>query len=381
MKRILILHNKYQNIGGEDIAVQNEIDFLKRFYNVETLFFDNKVKNLFDLKFLLFSNNKKSNLTLKKKIKEFDPEFVYVHNTWFKASLGIFDVLEEEKINTILKIHNFRYYCTHSASSKNHLGKNQFCHACGYSPSRKKYFNKYFSDSIFKSIFVIIYGVKYMKVLKKSNIKLVVLTKFHQKFIQKIINSSSKVYVFPNPLQLKTTKNDEKENFIFYGGRISKEKGLEELIQSFLKANLVNTKLKIAGEGPLSYELKDKYGENSNIEFLGLQSNMQVLDYISKSLAVISATRLYEGQPTLLCEASILGVPSIFPDTGGINEFFPKDYKFSYNQFKYDELVNKLRMIEDKTLLNEIGKENKKFIQEYLNEKKLQTIFNGILSE
>lgn len=381
MKRILVLHNQYQNIGGEDIAVENEIAFLKKFFDVDTLFFNNKIKNVFDLKFLLFSNNKDSNLILKKKIKEFDPEFVYVHNTWFKASLGIFDTLEKENINTILKIHNFRYYCTRSMKSKDHLGDDQVCLACGYNPSKKRYFNKYFPDSILKSIFVIIYGLKYIKIINKPNIKVIVLTKFHQKFIEKIINLNSKVFVFPNPIGLMSDKHNEKENFIFYAGRISKEKGLEELITAFLKAKLENTNLKIAGEGPLSNKLKDKYSKNSNIEFLGLQSNDKVLEYISKSQAVISATRLYEGQPTLLCEASILGVPSIFPNTGGINEFFPKDYKFSYEQFKYDELVNKLKMINNKSLLIEIGEENKKFIQEYLNEEKLQTKFNEILSE
>ena len=62
MKRILVLHNKYQNIGGEDIAVENEIVFLKKFYNVETLFFKNELRNILDLKYLLFSNNKNSNL-------------------------------------------------------------------------------------------------------------------------------------------------------------------------------------------------------------------------------------------------------------------------------------------------------------------------------
>ena len=30
MKKILIIHTKYQHIGGEDIAVENEAKFLKK---------------------------------------------------------------------------------------------------------------------------------------------------------------------------------------------------------------------------------------------------------------------------------------------------------------------------------------------------------------
>ena len=43
MKKILILHNRYQNIGGEDIAVDHEIELLKNHYEIETIFFENKI--------------------------------------------------------------------------------------------------------------------------------------------------------------------------------------------------------------------------------------------------------------------------------------------------------------------------------------------------
>ena len=29
--KILVIHNNYQNVGGEDIAVKNEVSFLKNF--------------------------------------------------------------------------------------------------------------------------------------------------------------------------------------------------------------------------------------------------------------------------------------------------------------------------------------------------------------
>ena len=42
----------------------------------------------------------------------FKPDIVYIHNTWFKANLGIFDILKKENVEVVLKIHNFRFACT-----------------------------------------------------------------------------------------------------------------------------------------------------------------------------------------------------------------------------------------------------------------------------
>ena len=98
MKKILVIHNSYKNTGGEDIAVENEILFLKKYFEVETLFFSNIERKSFNLiKSLIFSNNKKSNKLLSEKIKDFQPDIAYVHNTWFVASLGIFNILKNKK--------------------------------------------------------------------------------------------------------------------------------------------------------------------------------------------------------------------------------------------------------------------------------------------
>ena len=39
--KILIIHNKYRNLGGEDIAVDNEVQFLQKHFEVKTLYFSN----------------------------------------------------------------------------------------------------------------------------------------------------------------------------------------------------------------------------------------------------------------------------------------------------------------------------------------------------
>ena len=380
MKKFLIVHNRYQNIGGEDIAVENEIRFLKKYFEIEALYFDNHINSyLSELKSLFFSNNKDSTNKLKQKLKSFNPDVVYVHNTWFKASLGIFNFLEKEKFDVMIKIHNFRYFCTRTMSSKKHIQNDKVCLACGYKPRKYSYFNKYFKESFLKSFFVLMYGKKYFKILKNPRIKLILLTKFHQNFINNIGNFESQIFHFPNPMNIPEKIDEDKENYIFYGGRISEEKGVDKLIQSFLDSNLIDTKLKIAGDGPQLSNLKNQYSNFENIEFLGLKTNQEVLNIIKKSTAVVTATKLYEGQPTLLCEASLLGVPSVFPLTGGIEEYFPKNYKLSFEQFNYEDLAKKLTLIENHDFITQIGEDNKKFITEYLNEEKLINNFYEII--
>ena len=108
--------------------------------------------------------------------------------------------------------------------------------------------------------------------------------------------------------------------------------------------------------------------QNKEIEIIGVLDNQKVLDIISKSSGVVITTKMFEGQPTLLCEASALGVPSIFPKTGGISEFFPDNYPLAYEQFNYDDLKNKLLRVHDEELLTTIGVKNKEFIVSYLND-------------
>ena len=126
------------------------------------------------------------------------------------------------------------------------------------------------------------YGKKYFKILKNPRIKLILLTKFHQNFINNIGNFESQIFHFPNPMNIPEKIDEDKENYIFYGGRISEEKGVDKLIQSFIDSNLIDTKLKIAGDGPLLSYLKNQYSNFENIEFLGLKTNQEVLNIIKK---------------------------------------------------------------------------------------------------
>lgn len=379
MKKILIIHNNYRQVGGEDIAVENEIEFLDSVYQVETLIFDNNIQNpLLQFLYFVLNRNLQSERKLQEVLKNFQPDIVYIHNTWFKASIGIFRLLQKSNVKVLIKLHNFRYYCTKSWTKKNHLRKKDICEACGFEKYESLFFNKYFQDSFLKSVFMILYGKAYFKILKNNKFKLLVLTDFHRSFLSDLGIDKENIFVYPNYLSHKDEFNEPGENYIIYAGRISKQKGVEELILSFLEADTHSLKLKIVGDGPTLDSLKEKY-KNPKIDFLGLRKNSEVIELIKRSKAVVSATKLYEGQPTLLCEASLLGKPSIFPDFGGIPEFFKNDYPFKFEQYNYQELTKKINDIHSSESLKEIGKENKNYILSVTDRKKLLEKFHHIV--
>lgn len=383
MKKILVVHNKYRHIGGEDIAVDNEISLLRNYFRVRELYFENDIGNFFTQFFyFLLNRNLKSKNILKNIIKEFNPDLIYIHNTWFKASPQLITQALKSKAKVLLKLHNFRYFCTKSYLSKNHFGDLDTCNCCGLNRSSIGLFNMYFSESFYKSLLVIRYGKKYFKLLNSKNLNLLVLTEFHKNFLYELGITKNKINVFPNFLNLKIKNStDNKENYFLYAGRISKEKGVKELIDAFLSIeNKNNYKLKIVGEGPEKNKLEQSY-RNSDIEFLGALENEKVLKLINNSNCVVTATKLFEGQPTLLCEASSLEVPSIFPKTGGISEFFPENYQLSFKQFDYKDLTQKMMDLINHDDPISIGQENKIFINKYLDEHTLIKLFDKLTGE
>ncbi len=382
MEKILIVHTNYQNIGGEDIAVKNEISFLEKYFQVETLLYSNVVKNYFlQAVFFLFNKNINSMNILEQKISEFKPDIVYVHNTWFKASLGIFKILSKKKIKTIIKLHNFRYFCTKSFLSKKHLENKSICGACGMKNEKVGSFNKYFSNSFIKSFFMIRYGKKYFEILKNHNFDIVVLTNFHKEFLENLDFKKNKLHVIPNYIEIDESSIQVDRKNIIYAGRISKEKGIDKLIDAFLKSKLQDWSLKIYGNGPEYTSLSEKCKKIKNIEFFGEKDNEEIIENIKESSAVVTATTLYEGQPTLLCEASILGIPSIFPKTGGIEEFFPPGYKLSFDPSNFDDFVNKVNLLGNLDSMKKQGIENQNYIKNYLNKDKILEGFKNIFYE
>ena len=60
-------------------------------------------------------------------------------------------------------------------------------------------------------------------------------------------------------------------------------------------------------------------------------------------------------------------IPSIFPKFGGMSEFFPKDYPYSFTQSDYEDLHQKILLLNNEDLLLNISNEIYEFINKINN--------------
>ena len=64
-----------------------------------------------------------------------------------------------------------------------------------------------------------------------------------------------------------------------------------------------------------------------------------------------------------------------------MDEFFPEDYKFSFEQFNYEDLTKSINLLEDKQLYEQSTIAVKDHIIKKLNEKEIHNQFLEIINE
>ena len=119
------------------------------------------------------------------------------------------------------------------------------------------------------------------------------------------------------------------EKRIISVGRLSKEKGITSLIETF--KDLPDIKLKIVGTGPEESALKKlvaSYGAN-NIEFLGYKTGKDLHKVIREAYFTLVPSEWYENNPLTIIESYSAWIPVIGSRIGGIPEII-EDGKTGY---------------------------------------------------
>ncbi|MDX1640823.1 MAG: glycosyltransferase family 4 protein [Balneolaceae bacterium] len=371
--KILQVHNKYKISGGEWTVFNQEYDLLKQHHSVEQLIVDNRkeISSIFDKLKLVFSThyNKSSKKWMKKKLEEGRPDLMHVHNFFPLLTPSIFDAAREAGIPSVLTLHNFRLI--HPNGLMYHKGKIDTRSVTGSA-------YRCVSDAVYRDsklqTAVVAHMIEYHRkheTWKRVPTLFIALTEFSkQKFIEGGL-PGDRIVVKPNFIEDPVKKNPglmesntSKSQFI-YVGRISHEKGIEDLLDCWMKHN-IEAKLVITGDGPLRKKLEKKTAAFSQIQWLGEIPRNDIITSLAESRALIFPTRCFEGLPMILVEAMSVGCPVITSKIGNPRALVDHEVNgLHFEPGNTDHLHEQIRFIqqnEEETL--KIGKRAR---EKYLN--------------
>lgn len=155
-----------------------------------------------------------------------------------------------------------------------------------------------------------------------------------------------KMKYIPTPLNLRefpiNSKLPSSPIFVFVG-RLSKQKGIDVLLDSFLlvKKNLKKAKLKIIGDGPEASYIQNFIKKNKiqdSIKFLGFQSRNEIVKALWNSYALLLPS-FREGTPSVVLEAMSVGRPIVATKVGDLKRIIKSDVGILTNTGCPDEFA------------------------------------------
>ena len=256
--------------------------------------------------------SKENEKKMEEALEEFKPDIVHINNFQRQLSASIIKPIKKRNIPIVFTAHDVQAVCPAILMLDS---KKNLCEKC----LKGKYINcikkKCIKNSNLKSILGAIEGNYYRmkKIYTKQIDKIITPSEFYRtKLIEDGI-SDKKIETIHNFIDTKEYDIEkEDKGYALYIGRLSKEKGIQNLIKAI---SLIEKKeLRIAGTGPEEENLKDFIKENkleNRVRLLGFLNKDKVKEQIRKCRFVVVPSIWYENCPYSVMETLAIGKPVV----------------------------------------------------------------------
>jgi glycosyltransferase involved in cell wall biosynthesis len=317
--RILKIHNRYRNAGGEDESVAASLALLRdKGHEVRLLEADNR--NISGgLRLLRIGLEATYSFPARRRVAaalaEFRPDVVHVHNFFPLFSPAVYDACWRAGVPVVQTLHNYRLICPNGLLFRN----SRFCTDCvGRRLLWPGVWHACYRDSHLASAAVAnLIGVHRLLGTWRRKVALfIALTEFQRDQMVAGGLPAAKIVVKPNFVYPDFGVGPGGREYALYVGRLSPEKGIHVLLEAWQQLR-VPLQLRVVGDGPLRAELQRVAAQDPRIQWLGFQSLPEVCRLMRQSFAVLLPSICPETFGRTIVEAYASGVPAITSDLGG----------------------------------------------------------------
>ncbi len=348
---ILIVHNYYRIPGGEDVVVANEKRMLEEHgHKVITYFKNNddvKDKGGFHKLGVAFSAifNFKTYRDLCRIIEKEKVDVLHVHNTVAIISPAAYIAGLNMGIPVVQTVHNLRLVCPNGVCYVN----DHICENCIKYGLKASLVHNCYRGSKLQTLAMVL-TMNLQRILRTySYLNYICLTEFNKEKLLTIKQvNPDRIFIKPNftRVEAELVPYENRKKQIVYAGRLEKKKGVDLLLQAWMKLGDKAPKLILLGSGDLD-EWCREYIENnelSTVEMRGQVDNAEAKRIIGESIAMIHPTQLYEGFPMTIAESYSMGTPIIASDIGNVGSLVINDV--TGVKFKFNSVVSLAKTVE-----------------------------------
>ncbi len=311
--RILIAHNRYQQMGGEDVVFDFESKALEDAgHNVERFVLDNaSIQSWYDKAraAINVSNNKKSVDVFRMNLNSFNPDIVHFHNFFPLLTPGALSAAASSGIPTIQTLHNYRALCANGLFFRD----GRVCQDCTSGSYLPGGLHRCYRGSVPGSLAVGRMGQQLRKISHRfpDLITFIAMTNFSKSRFVDGGFDEKQIMIKEHAIKDPGEGNQSRERKILFVGRLSHEKGADLLCRV---APRIDAEVMIIGGGP-EYDALSRI-KPDNVTMLGPLPREVMFKHMQSATAVAVPSRWFEIGPLTVLEAFATGTPVVASDLG-----------------------------------------------------------------
>ena len=319
--RILLVHNFYQQTGGEDLVVADEARLLaSRGHDVAQYSIHNDQVNSLSRLALAHRTlwSRPAYRDVRAAIATHRPDVVHVHNTLPLLSPSVYYAASAEGVPVVQTLHNYRLMCPAAVCFRDGrvctdcVGKSvalgAIRHAC-YRGSR----------SASAAVVTMLSVHRLLGTWERKISVYITLTDLARRLFIESGLAAEKLVVKPNFVDPDPGSGTGSGGYALFAGRLSAEKGIRTLLQAWQSVG-AQLPLRIVGDGPLGPDVAAAAADNRAVTWLGRREPKDVVSLLREATCLVFPSECYETFGRVIAEAFAAGTPVVAAGHGAAAE-------------------------------------------------------------
>ena len=321
VQRVLQVHTRYREAGGEDRVVDDERHLLESAgVKVDQVIFDNAAidegssgGSARAAASAVWSTEAASRV--RRAINTSRPDVVHVHNTFVLASPSVFWAANRSAVPVVHTLHNYRLVCPVATCFRD----GHSCTDCVGQPiPLPGVVHSCVRGSLTQSAVVAatLAAHRALGTWQRRIDRYVALTGFQRSLLVDGGLPARRISVVPNFLEPDPGVQADDRSGLLYLGRLSSEKGIATLTAA---AALGNQLVRVAGDGPAGHLVREA-AASGQVTSIGRLSAIDARREVAAASALVVPSLWFEGFPMVVLEAYACGTPVIASRIGSLAE-------------------------------------------------------------